>query len=66
MKAKIISQSKLPDIYEEWCRDFIENTIEPFNREIISKPNTPETRDYVMGKALLMYKAIEDMKPHYD
>lgn len=63
MKAKIISQSELPDTYEEWHRDYVKNVIEPFQDEIyfIKEQKMRERR--ARRKAIVKEKFT--MREHY-
>jgi len=64
MKAKIISQSKLPDTYEEWLEEYEKNVIEPYRNEVYFV-----TKETIVERAL-RWKAIIDEKyrmiDHYD
>lgn len=65
MKAKIISQSKLSDTYEEWYKDYVKNVIEPFNRTIRGMYHTEKTREFVCDQTVFFMETVEKMKQHY-
>ena len=67
MNVSIISQSELPDTYEEWMEEYkntiIKNSVQLGSR--IATFNTEETRKYYESMALEWIETIEKMKSHY-